>query len=406
MATGPTFTGYGTSTATAIDFLKDVRLGFSGRGMKDPEKLEEVGDRFRHASPADVWFKAATFTTWKDFEKAFETRFAGIAPITKPRPQLLAELAGMRMVLEDLAADYVLVDGAKVLPLAAFCAKLNEAVMGATAGAEAEGVWNFFSGLPAPLRLAMGSVPVTWDDMLAALGQIPQAAVDVAVEGHKHRRELEATVREMDRMLRATRISPASASPTVPQTAARIHNTPAPAAANAGANTTNANAGAGGGARGATRGREPIGMGSDAQKAQLRALLEGCIARQPPDTPDGLVRYNSQMTEWASKNGHIAPDAVSIWTTGYPLKPGTAVPCCGECWRCGTYTSGVPHRVCPKPLVPVLERKFRAYCGTWLGRVNVSPAAVHVVEVVEEVEGVPWYQGTDDANTPADGSDF
>ncbi|KAJ6538292.1 hypothetical protein B0H10DRAFT_1971617 [Mycena sp. CBHHK59/15] len=104
MFTGPTFTGNGTSAAVAIDFIKDVRLGFRGGTATDAEKLEEVGDRFRHGSPADIWFRASMFTTWAAFTRAFEERFAGMAPIMKPRAQLLAELAGMRITIENLAA--------------------------------------------------------------------------------------------------------------------------------------------------------------------------------------------------------------------------------------------------------------------------------------------------------------
>ncbi|KAJ7699656.1 hypothetical protein B0H17DRAFT_297686 [Mycena rosella] len=129
MSSGPTFTGSGTSAAAAIDFLKDVRLGFSARGpMTDLEKLEEVGDRFRHGTPADVWFKATQYKKWADFQNGFEQRFAGLKPIVKPRAQLLAELSSMRITVGQLAAGHVLVGGEKVAPLVEFHAQSSTSI--------------------------------------------------------------------------------------------------------------------------------------------------------------------------------------------------------------------------------------------------------------------------------------
>ncbi|KAJ6624479.1 hypothetical protein B0H10DRAFT_1943087 [Mycena sp. CBHHK59/15] len=185
MSTGPTFTGSGTSAAAAINFIKDVCLGFRDRTVNDAEKLEEVGDRFQHGSPADVWFRASTFTTWATFTHTFEERFAGMAPMVKPRPQLLAELAGMRITIEHLAADHVLVGGEKIAPMVEFRSRLREAVLDASAGSSSEGVWAFHAALPIGIRVAVGAVPADWDAVLVVLAGVPQTAVDLEVDQHK-----------------------------------------------------------------------------------------------------------------------------------------------------------------------------------------------------------------------------
>ncbi|KAJ6607820.1 hypothetical protein B0H10DRAFT_1955954 [Mycena sp. CBHHK59/15] len=118
------------SAAAAIDFIKDVRLRFRDSTVNDVEKLEEVGDHFRHGPPADVWFRVSTFTTWAAFTRTFEERFAGMAPMVKPCPQLIAELA----------ADHVLVGGEKIAPMVEFCLHLREAVLDASTGSSSEGV--------------------------------------------------------------------------------------------------------------------------------------------------------------------------------------------------------------------------------------------------------------------------
>ncbi|KAJ7929836.1 hypothetical protein B0H13DRAFT_1859319 [Mycena leptocephala] len=82
MSIGPTFTGAGTSAATAMDFLKDVELGFAMRGVAgDAEKLAEVKNRFRYNSPADVWFRSAALGTYAAFVTAFEARFTPRAEV-------------------------------------------------------------------------------------------------------------------------------------------------------------------------------------------------------------------------------------------------------------------------------------------------------------------------------------
>ncbi|KAJ7238580.1 hypothetical protein B0H12DRAFT_91089 [Mycena haematopus] len=386
MSVGPTFTGAGTSAATAMDFLKDVELGFTMRGVTgEAEKLAEVKNRFRYNSPADVWFKNSNPTTWAAFRNTFEVRFASIAPVSKPREQKLAELAGMRMEMGEMAAEFVLVGGEKVAPMAAFRARMNEAVMDAGAEASAEGVWAFWRALPPVFQATRTANPANWTEVLAGLEAIPQAMIDAAAAEHKRTTAMEAHIQRLDRAVAGMRLNPPPK--TAPLPPVQNNTPPAQGAAPAQTNAPPANNG-GGGRRGP---RGPLPPGTEEQKARLMQIMTNGNSQQPPNTPEGKARHAEQIAAWLTRNGHLPVDTVSLWSTGYPISPGTALPCSGECWTCGMVVpSPSAHRPCTVTTLPVLERKYRALCGTWFGRIHMPPA-VNRVEEVEEVEGVPWY---------------
>ncbi|KAJ6518433.1 hypothetical protein DFH09DRAFT_1428013 [Mycena vulgaris] len=313
MSTGPTFTGNGTSAAAAIDFIKDVRLGFRGETVKDADKPEEVGDRFQHRSPADIWFRASTFTTWAAFTRAFEERFAGMAPIVKPRAQLLAELAGMRITIENLATDHVLVGGEKISPMLEFRSRLREVVLDASAGSASEGVWSSHTALPMFVRVAVGAVPAEWDAMLAALAAVPQTAVDMEVEQHQRAVAFDAksaafekSMSEMTRVMQNVRLAAASQQ-QAPRTTTK---TSAPAT-NQNASAANQTAtGGGGGGGGLWLRKDPIPVGTDEQRERLRKIMTDGNATQALSNPTGLALYATQIADWNRANGHIAPESV------------------------------------------------------------------------------------------------
>ncbi|KAJ7707334.1 hypothetical protein B0H17DRAFT_1125152 [Mycena rosella] len=339
MSTGSMFTGVGTSAATAINFLKDVCLRFARCSMTDAEKLEEVV-----------------------FDIMFKERFASMVPVVKLHEQLLAELA---------------VDGVKIAPMTEFCARLKEAGV----GQEKEGVWAFHAALPTAICLAVRSTPAHWDAVLIALGNIPQDVIDHKVEEHCRKVVFNASLKELNMMMHkvhVTPLAPSTAAAARPMNATVLTTASSPAAPNV-AVTPAAVPGAG---HAAGRVWEAILLGMNMQKGNTR---------QPKDNINGCACYAMQVVEWVSVNGHIPMDAMSIWLTRYPITPGTAILCSGECWKCSIATQPL-HKICPKPLVPVFKRKYRTTCRTWLGQLHYLAQAVNYVEVVE-VEGVPWYRG-------------
>ncbi|KAG2349504.1 hypothetical protein BDR05DRAFT_847801, partial [Suillus weaverae] len=52
------------------------------------------------------------------------------------------------------------------------------------------------------------------------------------------------------------------------------------------------------------------------------------------DTDAGQTAYNKQQRQWAARWGE---GARCIESTPFPLTPGTAQICSGECFRCGAH---------------------------------------------------------------------
>ncbi|KAI6013435.1 hypothetical protein PISMIDRAFT_105424, partial [Pisolithus microcarpus 441] len=52
--------------------------------------------------------------------------------------------------------------------------------------------------------------------------------------------------------------------------------------------------------------------------------------------------YSAQLTAWTAKHGEMTP---IMEHTPYPLRPGTAAICSGECFRCSSHGHG--SRNCP-----------------------------------------------------------
>ena len=68
-------------------------------------------------------------------------------------------------------------------------------------------------------------------------------------------------------------------------------------------------------------------------QADRDALLL-CLQKYPhhPDTEAGRQAHQAQQAEWAKTHGF---NAIVTESTPYPLRPGTAPVCSGECFTCG-----------------------------------------------------------------------
>ncbi|KAJ7042154.1 hypothetical protein C8F04DRAFT_1252138 [Mycena alexandri] len=417
MATIPDFSGnrLDPKKLTAEDFMKKCGLYFRDRNITDiARQLLDVGDHFEHNSPADRWFKSIPDTdprkaTWPAFRAAFETRFQVAAPPPTPTAQLQAVLAGMRIGVEELAKGTVLVNGVRVPVLRDFAVRVNDVVTEANAGAEqGAALWLFYEGLEPWLRGAVGSIPLTWDNMVAALIDVPLHAVDAAVAAHKEKLRVESKMDDVLRKIAAMRVVPVAYQASAPGPAPAAGGAAGPApprvAATGGGGTGDGAAGggiqAGGGGGGAARGGGRGGgfgrrVPTEAEKTALRAVMAGTIARRAPATPEGQVQYNAQRAEWETRNGSVPAATLDVAATGYPLTPGTADPATGECWTCGYRELPVHRGDCRgHPELPPLERRFRSVCGSWL-LPDRNIVGVNMVE--EEVtQGVPWYGAEED----------
>ncbi|KAJ7674204.1 hypothetical protein B0H17DRAFT_1140746 [Mycena rosella] len=179
----------------AADFIKRMNVHFCATQVANAaDKFVEVGDHFKHGSPADKWYEfVKTDTTmatergnWDAFSTAFRTRFKGATPVAKPRGQLEAELSRMRIAIRDLMCGTVHVKDKDVYILVDFVDRVRDAVADLGASGSYTGLWDFYNGLPPVLQEAVGGiVPASWAAMWAELDGVPQSKVEITTAQHR-----------------------------------------------------------------------------------------------------------------------------------------------------------------------------------------------------------------------------
>ncbi|KAJ7702483.1 hypothetical protein B0H17DRAFT_1127983 [Mycena rosella] len=381
----------------AADFIKRMNAHFRATQVTSAvDKFIEVGDHFKHGSPADKWYEFvkmdATMATergdWDTFSAAFRTRFKGATPVAKPRGQLEAELSRMRIAIGDLARGTVHVGDKDVYVLVDFVKRVCDAIADLGVSGSNTGLWDFYNGLPPVLQEAVGGVvPASWAAMLAALDGVPQSKVEVATAQHRVQQALVDQFADLQKKMAAMTVSASRVVVNPP----RAPNVPAPVSPTSAPNPPNQQQQQQPAAAG--RGKRP--PPTIAQKELLHGVLRKCVRRQHLDTPAGHAAYARDITAWHEKFCLVAPSDLQLETTGYPLTPGTPCPCAGKCWRCGAV--GVQHSkdangCAPCTLLPRNEIMLRALGGTWLGRTSLTVPITAPVNVVEVVEQYPWYE--------------
>ncbi|KAJ7180282.1 hypothetical protein C8R43DRAFT_1117599 [Mycena crocata] len=363
----------------AADVVKRLCAEFAhNSGMTDAEKIENAGTRFKWNSPADRWYeeliarnpKPKEATVWTAFASAFKARFKGTSAVVKPRGQLEAELSGMRITMAELSKGTIIVGSAEVHVLVDFVERVREAIAESEAGGKDVGLWGFYTSLPLFLKDAVGGLlPPTWDDMANTLSNVPQGKVDLATEQYRAQTEAADGIKGIERTLERLQVSAKNATRSAASTSTTAtppSRTSAPAATNNGSKAT------------------------AAQKDGLERVLRSCVSRMHPDTVQGRTAHRADLATWQKKFGKLTRDELELEVRGFPLTPGTDLPCTDACFRCG-FTTPVPHAkndtgCAPHPELPPHERSLRALGQTWLGKVDLRAAVP-----VNVVSAGPWY---------------
>lgn len=139
-------------------------------------------------------------------------------------------------------------------------------------------------------------------------------------------------------------------------------------------------------------------------KANIRCLIAAFLHH--PDTSMGNAAHLAQIAHW---NGKWGENTRVTHEMGYPLKPGTATICSGECFACGMHGHNSRSCILPPGDTAHLERKeaaWRAITSRVLGTFNrFSATPISLVmndgyEIMSAwIEEVPEQQGKVDGST-------
>jgi hypothetical protein len=74
--------------------------------------------------------------------------------------------------------------------------------------------------------------------------------------------------------------------------------------------------------------QQPVAI-SNEESVRLKGLIDGITVL--PNTREGIAQYEAAKDEWVRKypDGRVKIDRL------FPLRPGSSLPCCGECFDCG-----------------------------------------------------------------------
>nr|GAT42670.1 predicted protein [Mycena chlorophos] len=375
----PTFYGderdvkHGNSAEEWARMFK-VRSRDLGRD-KDAQRIEDVGDHFATRSPAAKWYAEHqagqnAATTWAGFVTAFTAQFPAEDQAEPSPEEYQQRLVEARIQLEDLNTT-VGEPGAEVYAYVKFAARLLDLARKGGVKDTSSYIGIVRKNLPEPLRKRISATPKDWVAFTNEIKKVDRVVLLEDVETAKEQKEREAAIEK--RLASAEKQMPMT---PVSKMASRLSSTVlnTPRSSNTGSSSTTGRDlfAASGGGQGSIRFARVESLSEDGMK-KLRALVDR--AQPPPNTAQGRDLYRRQMEAWTLQYGALGSRRPPLEEIGYPLTPGTALLCSGECFTCGQLTAP-PHRKpdCKAEPVPREEGSFRAACMRHLGRVRAPPA--------------------------------
>ncbi|RXW18472.1 hypothetical protein EST38_g7385 [Candolleomyces aberdarensis] len=335
------------------------------RAMGDKDetyKAKQFEYYLRADSEADEWWSeldAEKKKKWSDVEAAFQERWLKAKVVKKTATEYKEELLGLKLKIEDLGRKEE-VAGRETYTHIVWADKMVRLAKGVGVESGSTYIGQVIKGLPRVLKEKVAGSYKSWDAFLTAVREVDMEYVKEGVEEYMREQKEKEESRARVKMLEAL---PATSMAALTQQMAAV---------NVGGNMQQQ----GGGGRGAFGGggqlRRALPGNGPRPAAQpvtpdLQAKIRAALAAMPhhPDMVEGRQAHKEQQLEWARKHGATA------WVTEdmpYPLRPGTAPVCSGECFRCGK----VGHRgaECAVPRENQLmrsEQAWRLVCTRVLG---------------------------------------
>ncbi|KIO11484.1 hypothetical protein M404DRAFT_126893 [Pisolithus tinctorius Marx 270] len=307
----------------------------------DTQKIQALANYLGTGSPAERWYDDLTATqraSWDDIVKAFNDRWPTTKSATLTLEEYQTELLDHKMAEEDVGAIKT-VGHQKVWVHVKWVEEVMELARLAKIESGPTLIWQVKKQLPKAVRKLLDKEYTTWkkftDDVKdLSMSKLKQEREEIEERKRKDEerdsrlmQKLEATKRatmaditaQLQRLtigqVAVSHTSPrASPLMTHPNTQFTLQQTP--------------------------RRNTPYNQPTKEVKEIVRKGLEQ--VPHHPDDEEGQRKYTAQLTAWITKHG----DSVRVTEyTLYPLKPGTAMVCSGECFRCGTHGHG--SRDCP-----------------------------------------------------------
>ncbi|KAK7020246.1 hypothetical protein VNI00_017777 [Paramarasmius palmivorus] len=384
------FWGDGRASESPPDFLRSF-LRTRNASETDDVRIRSLRNFLKHGSPADEWFKgldAEVKKDWDRFEEEFEKRWPEIAGVKKEKSEYEDELLALRLKEEELGKK-VERHGVDVYTHIDFASRLLELAKGAGVDGTSTFIRQVRNELPDVLKEKVGSEFTDWNAFSKAIRDVDVTYLKDAArrmeKAKKDQQEVLARIRELEalssptaplrRGLAATQISrnTRATSPTRNSQARDRSATPNNTAKPTIRQTTSSASGFS---------YPPL---TDTQIKALEQRLDSIPLQ--PNTPAGLESYRTQIKTWEEKHGSTAR---VDHEKPFPLLPGGAKVCTGECFKCGTH--GHTSYMCPLPKdqwVDPRERGWRRLCQYYLKsfRAPKDPGAgVYLVEVEDDDE--------------------
>lgn len=359
---GLSFAGDSTDTLQPSAFLKNIRIHLREGNVADADKPGAFGDYLKTGSTAEEWYEDTTTpkNTFTALEVAFKIRFPDIEKAKKTGVELERELGDLRIRIEELGITEKYA-GEDVWTHVAFAERALDLAKRAKIHTSTNTIWQLRDKLPDLIRDKVSENQTDWTTFCTAIKNIE---VSYLREGARRYRERMAEKDANDaRLLKLerTRNAPTSNISSITNQMSKTSITATPYQQNTSQRNTSRTTFT------PAANRTPP---TEEQKTALRTLITAFPPH--PNTPQGHTAYLEQCEAWRQRFGE---NQKVTETTGFPLRPGSAPVCSGECYACGK--TGHPRSNCTADIanqINIRERAWRALCGSILGHRQAAQA--------------------------------
>ena len=335
------FYGDGTPQENPSDFLKAFNwsMRYSNPAAMDEEKIVALADYLGSDSPAETWYQSLTpvqRTQWVDFTTAFYTRWPRRTSAKKTSREYQVELLAHKM-LDDNVGVTKMVGRQSVWTHIKWA---EDAMQLATLAEIHQGltlVWQVLEQLPRAVLKQLDSEYGDWTAFTMVVKNLDTTKLKwerMEIEEKKKNEE----ARDQKIMQRVQRMETANQATATDLVAQLQHLTIGQVAiARAPSNQSRAALPVPSTSKQCAIQHTPHrstqnALPTEELKSTVKLGLEWYPHQQVNE--EGQKEYLAQLATWMAKHGKATRISEH---TPYPLKPGMAVICSGECFRCGTH---------------------------------------------------------------------